>query len=109
MNLNKIDKGTKRKCTSCGTLFFDFNKIPLVCPHCGSDVNLLTNISKRGRPPKILKERQNENTNEVIENNDLDIEGIEEDGESVVTEEVIDEDDENVENIIDIGKDREEN
>ena len=109
MNLNNIDKGTKRKCTNCGTLFFDFNKTPLICPHCGSDVKMLTNISKRGRPPKILKERQNENTNEVIENNDLDIEGIEEDGESVVTEEVIDEDDENVENIIDIGKDREEN
>ena len=109
MNLSNIDKGTKRKCTSCGTLFFDFNKMPLVCPSCGSDVNMLTNISKRGRPPKVIKEQQNENANNVVENNDLDIEGIEVDEESVVSEEVIDEDDENVENIIDIEKDREEN
>ncbi len=109
MNLDNIDKGTKRKCTNCGTLFFDFNKIPLICPHCGSDVNMLTNISKRGRPPKVLTEQQNENANETNEDNDLDIEGIEADEESVVSEEVIDEDDENVENIIDIDKDREEN
>ena len=110
MNLDNIDKGTKRKCMSCGTLFFDFNKIPLICPHCGSDVSMLTNISKRGRPPKILKGQQNENENSVNEDNDLDIEGIEADEESVVSEEVIDDDDdENVENIIDIDKDREEN
>ena len=70
---------------------------------------MLTNISKRGRPPKILKEEQNENSNEVSENNDLDIEGIEVDEGSVVSEEVIDEGDENVENIIDIDKDREDN
>ena len=70
---------------------------------------MLTNISKRGRPPKVTKEQQNENANNVVENNDLDIEGIEVDEESVVSEEVIDEDDENVENIIDIEKDREEN
>ena len=31
-------------------------KISIVCPNCGADVNsLLTNVSKRGRPPKAVK------------------------------------------------------
>tara|TARA_X000000950_G_C13728982_1_gene583421 strand:- start:20 stop:445 length:426 start_codon:yes stop_codon:yes gene_type:complete len=53
---NIIIRGTKRKCNSCGTLFFDFDKMPIVCPSCGASVSLQTNISKRGRPPKILKD-----------------------------------------------------
>ena len=46
-------KGAKRKCTQCSTLFFDFGKFPIVCPNCGYELtSLLTNVSKRGRPPK---------------------------------------------------------
>ena len=51
--MENSEKGAKRKCTKCGTLFFDFSKFPLTCPSCGAELNsLLTNISKRGRPPK---------------------------------------------------------
>ena len=51
--MENSDKGAKRKCTKCGTLFFDFGKFPLTCPSCGAELSsLLTNISKRGRPPK---------------------------------------------------------
>ena len=54
--MEEIEKGAKRKCTQCSTLFFDFGKSPIVCPNCGADVNsLLTNVSKRGRPPKPTK------------------------------------------------------
>ena len=46
--MEKFEKGAKRKCTKCNTLFFDFGKHPIVCPNCGADVNsLLTNVSKR--------------------------------------------------------------
>ena len=58
--MENFDKGAKRKCTKCNTLFFDFGKYPIVCPNCGADVNsLLTNVSRRGRPPKILKPEDN--------------------------------------------------
>ena len=107
MNKNDLEKGTKRKCASCSTLFYDFNKIPLICPNCGSDVNLLTNVSKRGRPPKSLKVEENL-TNAENKKNDLDIEGLEAEEEPIIPEEVID-DDENVENIIQIDKDKDEN
>ena len=54
--MENIDKGAKRKCTSCSTLFFDFGKFPIVCPSCGATVSsLLTNVSKRGRPQKASK------------------------------------------------------
>ena len=62
---NNIVRGTKRKCVSCGTLFFDLDKMPIVCPHCGASVSLLTNVSKRGRPPKVQK---NENIEQVKNN-----------------------------------------
>ena len=54
--MENTEKGAKRKCTKCGTLFFDFGKFPLTCPNCGAELNsLLTNISKRGRPPKSVQ------------------------------------------------------
>jgi len=31
-----IERGTKRQCLECGTKFYDLNKDPIVCPHCGT-------------------------------------------------------------------------
>ena len=64
--MEKFDKGAKRKCTKCNTLFFDFGKYPIVCPNCGDSVtSLLTNVSKGGRPPKILKPEENQDTKDM--------------------------------------------
>lgn len=62
MSKNLFIRGTKRKCGSCQTLFYDLEKYPIICPNCGASVSLLTNISKRGRPPK------NSSVNNKIEN-----------------------------------------
>ena len=32
--MTKPELGTKRRCSSCGTKFFDLNKDPIVCPKC---------------------------------------------------------------------------
>ena len=72
--MEKFDKGAKRKCTKCNTLFFDFGKYPIVCPNCGADVNsLLTNVSRRGRPPKNLKPEANQETKNM-EIEDIEVE-----------------------------------
>ena len=80
-------------------MFFDFGKFPIVCTNCGADVNsLLTNVSKRGRPPKVAK------VEEKSEVEDMKIEEIE------VTENIEDvnsDDDEQVDEIIEIEKDEE--
>ena len=94
--MEKFDKGAKRKCTKCNTLFFDFGKYPIVCPNCGADVNsLLTNVSRRGRPPKVLKPEDNQETK------DTEIQDIEE--EDTPNPEV-DPEESNVDDIVEIER-----
>ena len=98
--MEKFDKGAKRKCAKCNTLFFDFGKYPIVCPNCGADVNsLLTNVSRRGRPPKILKSK------DVQVTNDMEIADIE--VEDSTSSEEVDSEESNVDEIEEIerGKD----
>ena len=64
--MEDFQKGAKRKCTQCSTLFFDFGKFPVICPNCGYELtSLLTNVSKRGRPPKNLKPEETKEEKEV--------------------------------------------
>ena len=95
--MEKFEKGAKRKCTKCNTLFFDFEKYPIVCPNCGADVNsLLTNVSRRGRPPKVLKPEVNQETK------DIEIQGIEPEESSNAEE--VDSDASNVDDIVEIER-----
>ena len=34
--MTKPELGTKRRCNSCATKFFDLNKEPIVCPKCAA-------------------------------------------------------------------------
>ena len=64
--MEDFEKGAKRKCTQCSTLFFDFGKFPIICPNCGYELtSLLTNVSKRGRPPKNLKPEETKEEKEI--------------------------------------------
>jgi uncharacterized protein (TIGR02300 family) len=47
--LAKPEWGIKRVCQSCATLFYDFDKSPIVCPSCGSPFD----------PEAVLKSRRN--------------------------------------------------
>ncbi len=94
--MENFEKGAKRKCTKCGTLFFDFAKFPLVCPNCGTELNsLLTNVSKRGRPPKNLKPVDNDK-NKELEIEDIDVEEQ--------TEDQVTDDDSSVDDILEIER-----
>ena len=96
--MEKFEKGAKRKCTKCNTLFFDFGKYPIVCPNCGADVNsLLTNVSRRGRPPKNPKPQ------EVDDTKDIKIEEIE----VQETTNDVENDESNVDEIVEIEREPE--
>ena len=70
--MEDFKKGAKRKCVQCSTLFFDFGKFPIICPSCGHELtSLLTNVSKRGRPPKNLKPEETKQEKKV-EIDDID-------------------------------------
>ena len=95
--MEKFNKGAKRKCTKCNTLFFDFEKYPIVCPNCGADVNsLLTNVSRRGRPPKVLKTEDNQETKDV-EIADIEVE-------DTPDPEEVDSEESNVDDIVEIER-----
>ena len=96
--MEDFKKGAKRKCGKCSTLFFDFAKFPIVCPGCGAEVNtLLTNISKRGRPPKIVKV-ESKKEKEDVKIDEIEVEETVED---------INSDDSPVEDIIEIKREDE--
>ena len=105
--MEKIDKGAKRKCTKCNTLFFDFGKFPIICPNCGTTVNtLLTNVSKRGRPPKVKEEDAPALENKDNKNIQVE-EQINSDESTDVGVDIENSDDESVEEIIEIKRDEE--
>ncbi len=104
MNKIEFNRGTKRKCGSCGTLFYDLDKSPIVCPNCGSEVALLTNISKRGRPPKISKVEDTVDKKSQINVDELNVD-IDSNSEDLIIEDPISDGSEAVEEIIEIPKD----
>ena len=79
-------------------MFYDFNKSPIICPACGAEVSLRTNVTKRGRPSKasvteaIAKETKD----------DLVLDDIEVTDDALASDEDIGDDSENVENIIEM-------
>ena len=98
--MEDFEKGAKRKCTQCSTLFFDFGKFPIICPNCGYELtSLLTNVSKRGRPPKNLKPE------ETKEEKEIGIDAIDEDQD--IDSSVNDDDDDSVEDMIEIEREEE--
>ncbi len=42
----KPEWGIKRACRNCGTRFYDFKKSPIICPNCGTEHEIVEQISK---------------------------------------------------------------
>ncbi len=68
----KAEWGTRRKCLECGASFYDFRKVPSVCPKCG------TIFEKKEVIAEIESEEEEipENDDEIIVD---DLEAMEED------------------------------
>ncbi len=97
--MEDFEKGAKRKCSQCSTLFFDFGKFPITCPNCGYELtSLLTNVSKRGRPPKNVKSEETKDEKEIK------IAEIDDDEEITPS---VNDDDDTVEDIIEIEREEE--
>ncbi len=43
----KADLGTKRLCPNCGARYYDLDRVPVICPRCGTEFVLPTS---RARP-----------------------------------------------------------
>ncbi len=50
----KAELGEKRRCLSCNTAFFDFNRSPILCPKCQAIfvvVEVVRSPTRPARPP----------------------------------------------------------
>ncbi|CAI3922649.1 MULTISPECIES: FYDLN acid domain-containing protein [Commensalibacter] len=65
----KIELGIKRVCCSCGTRFYDLNKMPPVCPKCSTEQPVEL---PRGRPPEEDDTIHNKGLDTSIDTDDLD-------------------------------------
>lgn len=66
--MSKTKLGIKRRCGSCGTKFYDFNKSPIICPSCDAkfDPEQLLK-SRRGRVAAKADKSANDVTQEAVE------------------------------------------
>jgi uncharacterized protein (TIGR02300 family) len=55
----KPELGTKRTCPSCGTRYYDLNRVPIVCPSCATVFELAV-PQRAERPPEPKVEKPQE-------------------------------------------------
>ena len=72
----KPEWGIKRICSSCNTKYYDFNKVPIICPSCGAefdpDYYLKTKKSK-GLSSKVSSENDNDLTSDIDIIDDIEV------------------------------------
>ena len=48
------NRGLKRICASCGTKFYDFGKLPIICPSCGAEFDGAVEVKSRRSKSSIV-------------------------------------------------------
>lgn len=79
-----VDRGTKRKCSSCGISYYDLNRTPIECPKCGARYEASApGRVPRGRlpvappPPRALELEETVEESEEEETAESDVEETE--------------------------------
>lgn len=50
--------GTKRQCHSCGSKFYDFNKVEVDCPRCGTRLDLTATYTEQPQEFLVVDEEE---------------------------------------------------
>ena len=90
--MTEIELGVKRRCISCGTKFYDFLKVPIICPNCATEFDpeqLLKSrkgrVSSKSATIEVVKKEKDEEDfqdNTLLDESELDpdIDDVEDDG-----------------------------
>ena len=90
--MTEIELGVKRRCISCGTKFYDFLKVPIICPNCAIEFDpeqLLKSrkgrVSSKSAVIEVVKKEKDEEgfqDNTLLDESELDpdIDDVEDDG-----------------------------
>ena len=109
------DRGLKRICASCGTKFYDFGKLPVICPKCGAEFTGEVEVkSRRGRssitPDTVKRDEIEAKNREAMEDDDdtISLDDLDEDDDDLDDDldiDDIDEDDEDDDDLSDLDGD----
>lgn len=54
--MTKAELGTKRLCPNCGARYYDLNRVPILCPRCGTEFEVAVSRARPQTASKAPKE-----------------------------------------------------
>ena len=81
----KTDWGIKRKCVSCSTKFYDFNRNPILCPSCGKEL-----VLEKPARVKLNKNNNEKSSKKVLPEKEILVNDTKDDS-IILEEDIIDE------------------
>jgi uncharacterized protein (TIGR02300 family) len=91
--MSKPARGIKRVCQSCGTRFYDLGRISIACPSCQTVYRVTQPTSRRGERasvPWVREKEEPEVETVTLEPKTISLEEVEETGEDIEEEEIVD-------------------
>lgn len=85
----KPELGTKRVCVSCGTKFYDLQKVPAVCPKCDTEQPAEVPRPRRA-VGNVVEDKRPKKPAPGVEDPDVEVEAAEDEAEEDVLEDTSD-------------------
>ena len=75
--MGKIERGVKRICQNCGTLYYDLDNDPIICPKCGVEFDPEAILKSRRMRPLVPDNKENQQSDDEETDNPGDIDEVE--------------------------------
>ena len=75
--MGKIERGVKRICQNCGTLYYDLDNDPIICPKCGVEFDPEAILKSRRTRPLVPDNKENQQSDAEETDNPGDIDEVE--------------------------------
>ena len=75
--MGKIERGIKRICQECGTLYYDLEKNPIVCPKCGAEFDPEAILKSRRTRPLVPENQEKQKAEDEETDNSEDLDEVE--------------------------------
>lgn len=85
----KPELGTKRVCVSCSTKFYDLQKVPAVCPKCGTEQPAELPRARRAGG-NVAEDKRPKKPAPGLEDTDVEVEAADDEAEEDVLEDTSD-------------------
>lgn len=101
----KPELGLKRTCVDCNARFYDLNRIPPVCPKCGTTQP--SHLSRLKQHDEDLPDEKEKELNQNEHDSDVDIDTPDGDDDVISPDDDLDDDD--ISNDIEVTTDKDDN